>query len=262
MSVSKRMLAVCPLGSGSKGNSYWIEANGTVILVDAGLSFRQLKLRAEEIGRDINQVDHLFITHEHTDHVKGLEVLLKRHKPVIWSSGGTLRQIRDKIPAGVKVRRMNGNAENAGSFSVRSIPVSHDAAEPYSYRFDTDAGAVAVFTDLGLWDGIHAEAVRGCKILVCEANHDPQMLRVGPYPPHLKARIASPLGHLSNDQGASLALEAVRSGTEYVILGHLSEQNNAPGIALDTFTNSLVPENKSVHIEAASQDTPGPWVEI
>ncbi len=258
---SNGKISLCPLASGSKGNAWWLEACGTTALIDAGVSFKQLGLRAQEIGRDIRDVDHVFITHEHTDHVKGLSVLLKRAKPVVWASRGTLRALRHMIPEGARVRMINGREEVAGGLRVRALPVSHDAAQPLAYRFDTEEGAAAVVTDLGQWDSVTASAVTGVDILSCEANHDPLMLQNGPYPWVLKQRIASPRGHLSNKEGANLAMNAVREGARCVILSHLSEQNNSPEVAFEVFRELVVREQYTTEIEIATQHTPGPWVE-
>ncbi len=260
MPAADAPLAVCPLASGSKGNAYWIEGGGTAILVDAGVSLRRLSRGAEEIGRRLGDVDHLFLTHEHTDHVRGLAMLLKRYRPVVWASRGTLRALRGVIPDGVRVRATDGRGQAAGAFRVTTARVSHDALDPVVYRFEADCGSAAVVTDLGRWDEETLEVAAGAEVLVCEANHDPEMLETGPYPRVIKRRIASPLGHLSNEEGALLAAEAVREGTRAVILAHLSEQNNAPGLAREVFAETLAAAGEEARIEVAAQRTPGPWV--
>lgn len=260
MSGSDRTLSVCPLASGSKGNAYWIEAGGTAILVDAGISLRQLTRRVAEIGRDIREVDHVFVSHEHGDHVRALGQMLKHHRPVIWASRGTLHALRGTFPEGAKVRMMNGRIEEAGAFSVKTMAVSHDAAEPLALRFESAMGSVSVATDLGVWDDTVARFLGGADVLVCEANHDPQMLQSGPYPYVLKRRVASARGHLSNEDGARLAREAVRLGTRRLILAHLSETNNSPSLALDVFHETLDGDGGGVKLDVAAQSHPGPWI--
>lgn len=262
MRVADNGIAVCPLGSGSRGNAYWVETGNTAILIDAGFSFKQLSGRIRDIGRDIADVEHLFITHEHNDHVQSLRVMLKRHKPTIWTSGGTLRAIRGMIPDGVSVKRLNGNLETCGEIAAQAISVSHDAAEPFAYRFDSPGGSVAVVTDLGEWTPEVSAALDGPDLLVCEANHDPEMLEMGPYPWYLKQRIASNRGHLSNEQGALLARETVARGTREIVLAHLSEKNNDISLALDVFRGRLNGSVEEVHLHAASQALPGPWVKV
>lgn len=261
MPRSSSGLALCPLASGSKGNAYWLEGGGTSILVDAGISLRQLTRRLEEIERDVASVDHLFVTHEHADHVRGLERLLIKHRPVIWATRGTLHALRGRIPQGAKVRMMNGNVEEAGAFQVRTVRVSHDAAEPVAYRFDLQDESAAVVTDTGEWSQKMVDVLDGPDLLVCEANHDPGMLARGPYPYYLKQRVSSPRGHLSNEQGAAFSVLAAERGTSQIVLGHLSETNNAPTLALDVFLAALEGANSDIHVEVASQDRPGPWVQ-
>ncbi len=260
MRVADGGIAVCPLGSGSKGNAYWVETAKTAILIDAGFSFKQLSGRIADIGRDIADVEHLFITHEHNDHVQSLKVMLKRHRPTIWTSGGTLRAIRKYLPDGASVKRISSNPENAGDIIAQAIPVMHDAAEPFAYRFDSHAGSLAIVTDLGEWTADTVTALDGPDVFVCEANHDPEMLAAGPYPWYLKQRIASDMGHLSNDQGALLAAAAVKKGTREIVLAHLSETNNDSSLALEVFGTQLNGTRDQVHIHAAAQTQPGPWV--
>jgi phosphoribosyl 1,2-cyclic phosphodiesterase len=256
------IMTVCPLASGSKGNAYWIDVGDTAILVDAGISFRQLGYRTAEIEKRLEQVEHIFITHEHTDHIKGLQVLFKKHRPTIWASRGTLRRLRNVIPEGARVRMMNGRVEEASGFRVEAIRVSHDADDPLAYRFTYGNRSVAVLTDLGDWGEREARLVEGTDVFICEANHDLDMLQKGPYPPFLKARVRSPRGHLSNLQGANLARTAVQRGTTQVILSHLSEQNNSPSLALDVFLQALDGHAPDVVLEAATQHSIGPFVQL
>jgi len=255
-------LKFCPLASGSKGNSYWVEYGETTLLVDAGLSYRRLSARVEEIGRSMEQVDHIFITHEHNDHVQALAQILKRHRPVLWASGGTLRAIRKQIVDGARVRMMNSQEEQVGEFVVKSIPISHDAVEPFAYRFDVPGASLAILTDLGEWTGEILKEVGGVDALICEANHDPDMLEKGVYPFVLKRRIASTRGHLSNQEGAELAAKTVELGARCVVLGHISESNNSPSLALDVFEKAIERRGLSAKLDVAMQDRPGPWVEV
>lgn len=253
-------ISICPLGSGSKGNAYWVESDTTALLVDAGFSHKQLAGRISDIGRDIRDVEHIFITHEHADHVKGLRVLLNKQRATVWASGGTLRAIRKHLPDGASVRRFNGQIETCGNIAVQAFAVNHDAAEPLAYRFDAPAGSLAVLTDLGAWTPALAEALDGPDLLVCEANHDPDMLANGPYPWYLKQRVASDRGHLNNEQGAGLARAMLAAGTRDVILAHLSETNNRPDVALDVFRTTLNGRAERAHLQVAAQHHPGPWV--
>ncbi len=262
MSGELASLRLCPLASGSKGNAYWVEYGEHRILIDAGLSHRQLSRRAAEVGRDLGELQHLFLTHEHRDHNQALSQILKRHRPVVWGTGGTLRALRGAIPEGTPVRRIDGHVEEAGPLRVQALRIEHDAAEPVAYRVDSPAGSLAVVTDLGQWRPGLVARLRGVGLLVCEANHDPIMLREGPYPIYLKRRVASALGHLSNEAGASLAVHLAREGVANVLLAHLSEKNNSPGLAHDVFAAALEGVDTRVSIDVASQVHPGPWFTV
>ncbi len=262
MRADDYLLAFCPLASGSKGNAYWVETGGLVFLVDVGISYRNLSRRVEEIGRSLDQVEHVFITHEHSDHIHGLRQLLKKNRPVVWATRGTLRALREVIPDGASVRMINDGRGEMDGMMIRAIPVQHDARNPVAYRFDTGSGSLAVVTDLGRWRNSESEALRGLDLLVCETNHDPHMLRHGPYPAELKQRIASPLGHLSNEEGAQLVTMTAGWGTRHFVLAHLSEQNNSPSLALDVVSERLDEHDIAVEIEVASQSRPGPWIEV
>lgn len=262
MRKNNASLALSPLASGSKGNSYWLEFGDTCALIDCGISHRQLNLRTQQIGRSLEQVDHIFISHEHSDHVKGLAVMLKKHHPVIWATRGTLRSIRHLIPDGSSVRMLENKDEIAGDFRVKAIPVEHDAAQPCGFHFETDGGSAAMVTDLGKWNQMIIDAIGGSELLIYESNHDPDMLRRGPYPPMLKMRIASPLGHLSNYDGADLAYRSMMDGTKKAILGHLSETNNTKMLALEAIQELLDDDSLDTEIIVASQGAPGPWVEL
>ena len=260
MPVTDGRISVCPLGSGSKGNSYWVETSKTAILVDAGFSCKQLLGRIRDIGRDIHDVEHIFITHEHRDHTQSLAVLLKKYKPTLWATGGTLRKLRTSLPEGTSVRRVNGAMENAGDLVVQPIPVSHDAADPVAYRFDAPGGSAAIMTDLGHWNDTVAKTLGSPDLFICEANHDPVMLEHGPYPWYLKQRISSPRGHLDNFDGAELARRMVDAGTSQVMLAHLSEINNEPNLAEAVFREKLLDSVNDVHLHVAEQALPGPWM--
>ncbi|MBS1262209.1 MAG: putative metallo-hydrolase YycJ [Calditrichaeota bacterium] len=260
MRAAEDGIRICTLGSGSKGNAYWVEVGSSAMLVDAGFSYRTLAGRIREIGRDIADVEHIFITHEHTDHVRSLELLLRRHRPTLWATGGTLRKIRRVVPDGASVRRFGGRPETIDGLVIRPIPVSHDAADTVAFRFDSPGGSLGVITDLGRWDGAVADALAGPDLLVCEANHDPEMLRLGPYPWYLKQRIASHYGHLSNEDGARLARSAIEHGTRRIVLAHLSETNNEPAFATDVFRAECDGLGEELRLYAAVQNEPGPWL--
>ncbi len=222
------MLTLKTLASGSSGNATVVSQGDTHILLDAGISARRLSAGLRLLGLDPSMLSAIFITHEHRDHISGLGVLTKRYRIPIWASGLTCQQLNYRL-AGVEnlLREQKpGTGVSVGGLHIRSFPTSHDAAESVGYAITGDDGAVTFCTDLGIVTPEVREAARGCDLLVCEANHDEDMLLTGRYPFHLKKRILGEKGHLSNDAGAELAAFAVESGTQAVILAHLSAENN------------------------------------
>lgn len=222
------MLTLKTLASGSSGNATLVSQGDTHILLDAGISARRITSALRQQGLDPGMLSAIFITHEHHDHISGLGVLTKKVRVPIYASPLTCQQMNYRL-AGVEDllrEQPTGSGVSVGSLSVDSFPTSHDAAESVGYRISGREGTAVLCTDLGRVTPEVREAVRGCDLLVCEANHDEDMLLAGRYPYHLKRRILGDRGHLSNEEGAKLAAFAVESGARTVILAHLSTENN------------------------------------
>jgi len=224
-------LRVCALGSGSTGNAVLVEAPRGWLLVDAGLPWRELRRRAAQVGVQLSHVTAVLLTHEHTDHVRGLAPLMRRGAEV-WASPGTLRALGI---SGIPVR---GEEEVLG-LCVRPFRVSHDAAEPLGFRFELDGKAFGLATDLGLVTEEVQAALSGCSLAIFEANHDLSLLLGGPYPWPLKMRILGPKGHLANDEAGRILCELAKEGLEGVFLAHISQENNTPALALETVARAL-----------------------
>lgn len=236
------MARLCPLFSGSSGNSYYIGNEEEGILIDAGRSAKQLENALKNNGLDIASVKAIFVTHEHTDHVKGLRVLASRHNIKVYATEGTLSALDDMNELNNKfsyeVISPDGN-EEAGMV-IKSFPTSHDCRESCGYVVHTSDGRrAAIATDLGYISDDVRLAVSGCDAVVIESNHDVNMLQNGPYPYILKRRVLSDSGHLSNDSCAQELSNFVRNGTTRIILAHLSAQNNIPQLAYITSQNAL-----------------------
>ena len=230
------MAKAVPLFSGSKGNSYFIGAGGEGGLIDAGKNCKQIELALALNGIAPQQVKALFITHEHTDHCAAVRVLAKKYKIPVYASAGTLRALEMGGKLDPRTEAHVIETEIAlGDMLIRRINTPHDAAESCCYRVVTpDGKAALVATDMGtMTDGVRAAAANS-DFVVLESNHDVDMLKTGPYPYLLKKRILSDRGHLSNDACAAELTELVNSGTLRLMLGHLSEQNNTPALALRT----------------------------
>lgn len=232
---------VVPLFSGSKGNSYYIGTLSEGVLIDAGRSCKQIENAMEANGLKMSNVSAVFVTHEHTDHCSAIKVLTKRYNLPVYASLGTLNALEygNKISPDTHTILIE-NEVAVGNMLVQRYNTPHDAAESCCFRVTASDGKSAlVATDMGVMLPEIRTAAQQSDFVVLESNHDIEMLKTGIYPYQLKKRILSDRGHLSNDACADELAELVRSGTLRLMLGHLSEQNNTPHIALSTSVSAL-----------------------
>ena len=240
------MLRFTSLGSGSSGNATLIEstpgqgARPTRLLVDCGLPPRQLAARLARRGLAVADIDALFVTHEHSDHVGGVLALQRRHGTPVWASAGTWALATAKAPdaPACQVAR-DGQAIVVGDLTVHPFAVPHDAAEPLQLTCSDGRHRVGILTDLGEPTAAVAHALQGCDALLLECNHDTGLLAAGAYPAWLKRRIGGALGHLANGQSAALLDACRHSGLQHVVAAHLSRQNNRPDLALAALRGTL-----------------------
>ncbi len=236
-------MRVCLVASGSKGNAVYIESRESRILIDAGFAARELARRLALVGVEADSLDAVFISHEHGDHCRGLGPLARRYNLPVHMNPETLQA----LPALGKVPQLcefdTGVPFACRDLRVETIPLTHDAARPVAYVIETTAGKIGVATDLGIATRLVRDRLRGCRILVLEANHDEAMLRDGPYPWPLKQRIRSNHGHLSNLACADLLNDLLWDGLEVVFLAHLSETNNQPELAASIVREVLERQN-------------------
>ena len=225
-------MRVIPLSSGSQGNATLVEFGSARLLVDAGLSARRLGQRLKSFGVSPGDIDCILLSHEHGDHTQGAERFSKRHHVPVASSAETLEAM-DLSPLHFSEWIALPRAErlDLGGVQVESFPVPHDAARPVGFVIHGDGMRVGIATDLGHVTTLVLERLRGCDVLMVEANHDEIMLRDGPYPWHLKQRVRGRLGHLSNHEAAALLRRTVDGSCRAVILAHLSERNNTQALA-------------------------------
>ncbi len=230
------MIEICALASGSNGNCYYVGNDKEAILVDAGISRRQVLERMKEKGLNASKVKAVFISHEHADHFRGVRVLSKQLSvPVYMTSKSWGQSWGPNRPAMIKYF-LPGDSIRIGDFCVHSFLKNHDAAEPCSFRIEHDGVNIGVMTDIGTPCENVIQHFGECQAVFLESNYDEKMLWDGAYPWHLKNRVASEVGHLSNDQAVELLQTYGREHLEVVFLSHLSAENNTPQLALEAFS--------------------------
>jgi phosphoribosyl 1,2-cyclic phosphodiesterase len=238
-------LEVCVLASGSTGNAVYVASANTRLLIDAGLSARQIAVRLEQLGVVPESLNGICISHEHGDHVSGLRVLQKRHGIPVYTNAGTLNGIRRQPKADEISARVfqTGATFEIGDITIEPFSVPHDAYEPVGFRLQTSTTCIGIVTDLGMSTSLIREKLRGCHAIVVEANHDEDLLREAPRPWALKQRIRSRQGHLSNIDAARLIAECATDALQHVYLAHLSSDCNTPDTALRTVASQLRLDN-------------------
>lgn len=232
----RKALAFASLGSGSRGNCAVVSAGDAAVLVDCGVTFRQVGQRLRLLGLDPARLQAILVSHEHTDHVGGLRVTAGRLGIPVLSTEGCERRLRaaGHLADGVQTRRLPASGRTAvGPFEIESFRVPHDAADPIGFVVGCGGERIGFATDMGAPPDGLARTLGTCSAVLLEFNHDVEMLLAGPYAWSLKQRIRSPKGHLSNAQAAAIVEELRRGGRlAHLVLGHLSEVNNTPALAL------------------------------
>lgn len=222
------------LASGSSGNSIYVSSESSALLVDVGINCKTICLALDSRGVAPDELSGILITHEHSDHVKGLDVFSKKYNVPIYINQMTWDEIRPRLRYAdlMDVRIVEaGSRFVVGDIEVSSFSTPHDAVDSMGFRMDIGNHVVSVFTDLGRANNELLNQVAGSDLIYIEANYDPEMLKNGPYPYSLKQRISGDFGHLSNLECADAILDLMKSGTERFILSHLSEHNNFPELA-------------------------------
>ena len=250
------MITVHTLASGSSGNASLIRHGSTTVLLDAGISCRRITTGLTELGLTPADLTAVLITHTHTDHIAGLQTLLKKGDFPVFSSQTAARDLLARIPAcaGRLQDFVPGDTFSLASCTVRPFSISHDAPGACGYRLDTEDGSVGLLTDSGYVTKEAAETLPGCDLVLLEANHDPETLEYGPYPYFLKQRILGNHGHLSNETAARFAVTLADSGTRELILSHLSRENNTPAMAFNTVERALCAAGLTPRLTVAPRD--------
>ena len=227
---------ICSLASGSNGNAYYIEYGNEAILVDAGISGKKIFKRAEQRGIDVGKIKAVFVSHEHSDHVRGLHTFCDKTGAKTYMTRGTATAMRPFYMPAVPPQIIDVDGVTAiGAMNVYSFSKPHDVQEPCSFRVECGDINIGIFTDIGCTCVGLVENLAKCHVAFLESNYDEQMLRSGRYPQQLKERILSDVGHLSNEQAADIVRSTPAPHLHTLILSHLSADNNRPQIALKAF---------------------------
>ena len=264
--LTRMGVCVSVLASGSRGNTTVVESSRARILVDAGISCRETFKRMKSAGIEPRSITAILISHEHNDHVYGLATLAKKLDVPIFMTGGThhawARSLRDaagELPKLAKLEVFSaGRSFQIADITVTPFTIPHDAADPVGFTFHAEGAKIAIATDLGYMPASVCDHLRKCDVLMIESNHDTEMLRVGPYPWSVKQRVMSRVGHLSNESLAQFFAKDYDKGAAYIVLAHLSEQNNHPEVARRAAETALGPQQTLLQnrLMLAGQDAP------
>ena len=250
------MITAYTLFSSSSGNCTYVKSGKTEILIDAGKSCLAIEKALTKLGTSLSNISNIFVTHEHSDHTVGLEIISKKYNiPVHFAYPSYDKAVLD----GTYLKRSAVRHEviyekTVGNVTIKSFIVPHDSQQNLGYIIDDGEDIFGSATDMGHVTEELAYTLKNCRCVLIESNHDKQMLKDGPYLPSLKQRILSPYGHLSNENCARLACFLADNGVKCITLGHLSKENNLPKLAYDTVSNLLCSNGFCVDLKVASPD--------
>ncbi|MDR0964815.1 MAG: MBL fold metallo-hydrolase [Clostridium sp.] len=261
-------MRLCSIASGSSGNCIYVGSQTAHVLVDAGISGQRTQEALTRLDLSVADIDAIFITHEHSDHVQGLSILEKKRAIPIYATEGTIATIQ-KTKTGMSmdpslfVALRPDEKISIKDLQIHPMKISHDAADPVAYRISYGKTKIGICTDLGAYDDYTVESLRGMDALLLEANHDMVMLQRGSYPYRLKQRILGERGHLSNEACGRLLCRLLHDGLRHILLGHLSQENNLPSLAYEAVRLELTLSNSTyvtgdfpIQVASRSQMTP------
>jgi len=253
-------LRFASLGSGSRGNATLVQTADGCLLIDAGLPLTELERRCTALGLSLGKLDAVLVTHEHGDHIRGIQALVRRYQVPVWMTRGTW--IGGGLQERVQPRLIepNGDEFAVAGIRVQPLPVPHDAREPCQFRLAFGGVSLALVTDLGHPTPHLLQALQGLDALILEANHDPQMLHSGPYPPALQARVGGAYGHLSNAQAMEILAAIDHARLHSLHMAHISEKNNRPELVAEAVARRF-PE-LATRTRYLEQDRVSGWQEI
>lgn len=238
------MIRLVSLSSGSCGNAVYIESARTKILIDAGTTIKYLGEHLAALGTKIDEIEAILLTHEHSDHIRSAHSLSRKYGIKILANADTLDALPTRFGvANIRVFPGGGDSFQVGDFEVQAVPHSHDCRSPVGFVLKHNKKKICIATDLGCVTSLVEDGLRGAHIVVLESNHDFSMLAEGHYPPRLKARISSKVGHLSNTMAGRTLARLATGKPQKVLLAHLSQSNNSPDVAMKTVEGILSNNN-------------------
>jgi phosphoribosyl 1,2-cyclic phosphodiesterase len=251
--MTNNSFCVCPLASGSKGNSLYVNCNNSSILIDAGLSGIEIERRLNSINIDPQSLTAIIITHEHSDHVKGAGILSRRFNLPVYITQKTYQACSGLGKIEDLCFFQCGTPFEIDQILVSPFSISHDAKDPAGLTMEYNGHKIGIATDLGVATGLVKDHLKNADILYLESNHDPDMLMNGSYPWHLKQRIKGRTGHLSNMDAGNLLSELKTDALKHIILAHLSEENNCPKKAVQEISKRLNGSDVALHVARPDQ---------
>lgn len=265
-------MRLCSIASGSSGNCIYVGSEQAHVLVDVGISGKKVEAGLNQVELTSRDIDGILITHEHSDHMKGLGVLMRKYGIPVYGTQGTLDAISEmssigRIPEGLFHEISEDTPFYIKDLCVHPFAIPHDAAQPVGYRLEAQGRSVGIATDMGKYDDYIVENLQSLDALLLEANHDLRMLQVGSYPYYLKQRIMSDWGHLSNENAGRLLCRLLHDHLQAVFLGHLSQENNYEQLAFETVCSEVTLgdnpyKSSDFRIRVAHRDCPSELVTV
>lgn len=263
------MIKFCSLYSGSSGNSIFLGLGSTRLLVDAGLSAKRIIEALVSIGEKPSELSAILVTHEHSDHIRGVGILSRKFNIPVYANENTWSAMESYIgPVDSRNKAFfnTGSEFEIGGILIKAFPIPHDACDPVGYSFFGDEKKITVATDIGHMSLELLGCMEDSDLLLLESNHDVEMLRIGPYPWYLKKRIAGDRGHLSNEAAGEVIAHMAEKGTKRFLLGHLSKENNFPELAYQTVCNALfersIQAGTDIMLDVVLRDRVGNVIEL
>lgn len=265
-------MRLCSIASGSSGNCIYVGSESTSLLIDTGISGKKVEFGLNSLDLTTKDLDGIFVTHEHSDHIKGLGVIARKCGVPIYATAGTIQAMEKsgslgKMPEGIFHEIQADENCRIGDLTVHPFHISHDAADPVGYRISQGCCSVGIATDMGVYDDYIVDNLKGLDAILLEANHDVNMLQVGSYPYYLKRRILGDRGHLSNETAGRLLCRLLHDQMKDILLGHLSKENNYEALAYETVCSEVTMGDnpykaKDFRIAVAHRDQASEIVEL